>query len=80
MTMALDPHLLDLLVCPEDMGPLVYFEADEILFNPRLGRTYPVRSDIPVMLVDEATTLNDADAAALRARAEAEGARTTGEG
>lgn len=80
MTMAIDPQLLDLLVCPEDKGSLLYFEADNLLFNPRLGRTYPVRDDIPVMLVDEATNLSDADADDLRTRAERDGARTTGEG
>lgn len=80
MTMAIDPQLLDLLVCPEDKGPLVYFEADNLLFNPRLGRTYPVRDDIPVMLVDEATNLSDTDADELRARAEQDGSRRTGEG
>lgn len=78
--MAIDPQLLDLLVCPEDKGPLVYFEADNLLFNPRLGRTYPVRDDIPVMLVDEATNLSDTDADELRARAEQDGSRRTGEG
>lgn len=78
--MAIAPQLLDILVCPEDKGPLVYFESDELLFNPRLHRTYPVRDNIPVMLVDEATTLSEADSAALAVRAESEGARTTGEG
>lgn len=78
--MAIADQLLDILVCPEDKGPLVYFEADDLLFNPRLGRTYPVRDNIPVMLVEEATTLSEADAEALRARAASGGARTTGEG
>ena len=30
-----------------------------MLFNPRLRRTYEVRDEIPVMLVEEATTLDD---------------------
>ncbi|MCB0990277.1 MAG: Trm112 family protein, partial [Acidimicrobiales bacterium] len=49
--MALDPRLLEILACPEDKGPLLYFEDEAILFNPRLSRTYEIRDDIPVMLV-----------------------------
>ena len=46
--MALDPQLLEVLACPEDKGPLLYFEDEQVLYNPRLKRTYPVRDDIPV--------------------------------
>jgi uncharacterized protein YbaR (Trm112 family) len=56
--MSLDPALLAILACPEDKGALYYLEAEGVLYNPRLGRTYPVRDDIPVMLVEEATTLD----------------------
>ena len=51
--MALDPRLLEILACPEDKGPLLYFEDEAVLFNPRLSRTYEIRDDIPVMLVDK---------------------------
>jgi uncharacterized protein YbaR (Trm112 family) len=61
MTMALDPQLLEVLACPEDKGPLLYFEGEQVLYNPRLKRTYPVRDDIPVMLIDEATTVDDGE-------------------
>jgi uncharacterized protein YbaR (Trm112 family) len=57
--MALDPILLEIIVCPEDKGELVYLEAEHVLFNSRLRRTYPVRDDIPVLLIEEATTLDD---------------------
>jgi uncharacterized protein YbaR (Trm112 family) len=53
--MALDPQLLEILACPEDKGPLLYFADESALYNPRLKRRYEVRDDIPVMLVDEAT-------------------------
>lgn len=63
--MSLDPALLAILACPEDKGPL-YFLADEaVLYNPRLKRTYEIRDGIPVMLVEESTTLSDDDAARL---------------
>jgi len=57
--MSLDPKLLAILVCPEDKGELHYLEAEGVLFNPRLRRTYEVRDGIPVMLVEESTTLSD---------------------
>jgi len=57
--MSLDPMLLSILACPEDKGPLFYLESEAVLFNPRLRRTYQVRDDIPVMLVEEATSLSD---------------------
>ncbi len=58
--MSLDAALLSILACPEDKGPLYYVEAESALYNPRLGRTYEVRGNIPVMLIDESTTLDDA--------------------
>ena len=68
--MALDPLLLEVLACPEDKGPLLYFEDEDLLYNPRLHRGYPVRDGIPVMLVDEATAVDEAEHARLMAKAE----------
>lgn len=65
--MTLDATLLSILACPEDKGPLHYIEAEQVLFNPRLARTYEVRDGIPVMLVEEATTLTDGELARLTA-------------
>lgn len=65
--MSLDASLLAILACPEDKGPLYYVESEAVLFNPRLRRTYAVRDGIPVMLVDEANTLDDAELARLDA-------------
>ena len=56
--MALDPKLLEILACPEDKGPLLYFEDESSLYNPRLKRRYTVRDDIPIMLIDEAMPLD----------------------
>ena len=36
--MALDPLLLEVLACPEDKGPLLYFADEDLLYNPRLHR------------------------------------------
>ena len=43
--MALDPLLLEILACPEDKGPLYYFEDEDSLYNPRLKRRYSVAEE-----------------------------------
>jgi uncharacterized protein YbaR (Trm112 family) len=75
--MALDPQLLDILACPEDKGPLLYFEAEDSLYNPRLKRRYAIKDDIPIMLIDEAESVDDTEHARLLAKAEAEGIKPT---
>jgi uncharacterized protein len=75
--MALDPLLMEVLACPEDKGPLLYFEDEDILYNPRLHRRYDVRDGLPVMLIDEATDVDEAEHARLTAKAEAGGVPET---
>jgi uncharacterized protein YbaR (Trm112 family) len=74
---ALDPQLLEILACPEDKGPLLYFPDEDSLYNPRLKRRYAIRDDIPIMLIDEAETVDDAEHARLLAKAESEGIKPT---
>jgi uncharacterized protein YbaR (Trm112 family) len=76
--MTLDPLLIDVLACPEDKGSLLYFADEDRLYNPRLHRSYEVRDGIPVMLIDEATTVDVAEHARLVAKADAGGAVPTG--
>ena len=75
--MALDPKLLEILACPEDKGPLLWFADEDSLYNPRLRRRYLVRDGIPVMLIDEAESVADGEHDRLIALAEAEGIRPT---
>ncbi|HEX3621612.1 MAG TPA: Trm112 family protein [Acidimicrobiales bacterium] len=75
--MALDPMLLDILACPDDKGPLLYFADEDALYNPRLHRRYSIRDGIPVMLIEEAETVSDEEHQRLTAKAEAEGIRPT---
>lgn len=75
--MSLDPQLLEILACPDDKGPLLYFESEDSLYNPRLKRRYSIRDDIPIMLIDEAETVADDEHDRLLARAEAEGIEPT---
>jgi uncharacterized protein len=75
--MALDAKLLEILACPEDKGPLLYFADEDTLYNPRLKRKYRVQDDIPIMLIDEAEAVDDTEAARLTQKAESEGIRPT---
>ena len=75
--MALDPVLLDILACPEDKGPLLYFQDEDSLYNPRLKRRYAIRDDIPVMLIDEAETVSDSEHDRIMAKVEADGIKAT---
>jgi uncharacterized protein len=74
---ALDPQLLEILACPQDKGPLLYFADEEALYNPRLHRRYRVQEGIPVMLIDEAETVSEREHERLVAKAAAEGVRPT---
>jgi uncharacterized protein YbaR (Trm112 family) len=75
--MALDPALLQILACPEDKGPLYYLEDEDVLYNPRLRRVYEIREGIPVMLVEEARTVDDAEDERIRSRIENESIAST---
>jgi len=82
--MAVDPKLLEILVCPVDRTPLKMIDLppaisarlvehfqdqfkDEVpvveqgLLSPA-GRVYPIVSDIPVMLAEEALDLAEVEA------------------
>jgi uncharacterized protein YbaR (Trm112 family) len=53
--MAISQELLEILVCPLCKAP-VHLKPDQSgLKCEKCHRVYPVRDDIPVMLVDEAT-------------------------
>ena len=75
--MALDQQLLDILACPDDKGPLLYFQDEDALYNPRLKRRYAIRDDIPIMLIDEAENVDDGEHDRLMAKAEADGIKPT---
>lgn len=56
---AVDPRLLDLLVCPVTQGPLSYDAKAGELISQRAGLAYPIRDGIPVMLPEEARRLDE---------------------
>ena len=55
--MTLQPQLLEILVCPRCRGTLDYREHEAALVCLACRLRYPIRDDIPIMLVDEATPL-----------------------
>ena len=55
----LDPALLEVLVCPVTHGPLKYDRVRNELVSHQLGRAFPVRDGVPIMLVDESRALDD---------------------
>jgi uncharacterized protein YbaR (Trm112 family) len=55
---AIDPRLLEILVCPLCKGPLVYRKAEGELVCKADRLAYPVKDGIPVMLEDDARKLD----------------------
>ena len=55
--MSVSPKLLAILACPKCRGELEYREAESQLVCHSCRLRYPVRDDIPIMLIDEATPL-----------------------
>lgn len=54
----MDARLLDILVCPICKGKLEFRQADcELICSP-CKLAYPIKDDIPVMLEEEARSLN----------------------
>jgi uncharacterized protein YbaR (Trm112 family) len=58
-SIAVDPKLLEILVCPLTKGPLIYDAKKQELFSKQAGLAYPIRDGIPIMLADEARPLTD---------------------
>ena len=57
--MALNKELLDILVCPECKGDLELTQEEDGLICRACALVYPIRDEIPVMLVEEAVRLKD---------------------
>ncbi len=59
---AIDPWLLERLVCPVTRTPLRHDPVTDELVSDAAGLAYPIRDGIPVMLPEEARRLDDAAA------------------
>jgi uncharacterized protein YbaR (Trm112 family) len=54
-SVALDAELLDILACPNCKTPVKLVKNGAALKCGTCHRVYPIKDDIPVMLIDEAT-------------------------
>ena len=63
-----DPRLLEILVCPLTKATLRYDRAAQELVSIEAGLAYPIRDGIPIMLVDEARTLDESEKAKYQAK------------
>jgi uncharacterized protein YbaR (Trm112 family) len=53
----MDKFLLDMLVCPKSGHGLVFFKKTNELICKESNLAYPIRNDIPILLIDEAREL-----------------------
>ena len=53
-----DTRLLEILVCPLTHGPLVYDRLAAELISKSAGLAYPIRDGVPIMLPEEARSLD----------------------
>jgi uncharacterized protein YbaR (Trm112 family) len=55
--MGIDKELLEILVCPKCKGDLAVSEKEDGLICKPCALMYPIKEDIPIMLIDEALPL-----------------------
>lgn len=56
---AIDPKLLEILVCPVTKQALTYDRAAQELISEKAGLAFPIRGGVPIMLVEEARRLDE---------------------
>lgn len=59
---AVDPKLLEILVCPLTKTRLVYDRENNQLISEAAGLAYPIQNGIPIMLIDEAKIIDESKA------------------
>jgi len=57
--MEVDPKLLEILVCPVTKSTLRYDREKQELVSDKARLAFPIRDGIPIMLTDEARSLDD---------------------
>ena len=58
LTADVDPRLLEILVCPVTHGPLVYDREAGELISQGAKLAYPIRDGVPIMLPEEARSID----------------------
>jgi uncharacterized protein YbaR (Trm112 family) len=56
---SVDPRLLEMLVCPLTKAPLRFDKERQELISEAAKLAFPIRDGIPIMLVDEARSLEE---------------------
>ena len=51
-------ELIDILICPQSKQPLIYVERSQELWCKASGLAYPIRDEIPILLVEESRQLS----------------------
>jgi hypothetical protein len=66
--LTIDRKLLDILVCPVTKSVLHYNHDKQELVSYAAKVAYPIRDSIPIMLIEEARELDDAEIAKMKAK------------
>ncbi len=56
---AIDPRLLEILVCPKTRTTLEYDAKRQELVSRAAKLAYPIREGIPIMLIEEAREIEE---------------------
>ncbi len=56
---AFDRRMLEALICPQTQTTLEYDAERQELLSRKAGLAFPIRDGIPVMLIDEARSLDE---------------------
>lgn len=56
-----EKELLEILACPKCKGDVELSEKDNGLICKKCGLLYPIKDDIPVMLIEEAIPIKEKD-------------------
>ena len=73
----MDRKLLDILACPQCKGDVKLTEREDGLVCNACKLRYPIKDDIPIMLIDEAESVDDGEHQRLTEQAEREGVKPT---
>ena len=63
---------------PFDAANEMWFDDEDVLYNPRLRKSYAVVDGVPVLLIDDAVTLGESEHERLMTKAETDKVRATG--
>ena len=51
-------ELIDILICPQSKQPVIYVERSQELWCKTSRLAYPIRDEIPILLVEESRQLS----------------------